>query len=524
MFNDRLQKISALMKDSRREKDAQNTKKETAVSAEDSSSIPLNSSVTFDLINDFKRKDNTMVDYNALRNEAIKITVSSDKMLACICITSDFDTKYPFTLEEILEKVSYYGVVFGIQQDILENMATNPEYDTTKVFANGVSTIDGTDGFFTAYFENSQKSKFHINDDKTINFNDLNTDAISAKKGQILGVIIPPVESQDGTDVLGRAVRGIPTHKTKIRFGDNIIIDENNQVISTCAGEIHWTDNASLSISETLRIAGVNAQTGNVKFDGSVIIEGDVLEGFTVVCTGDIIVNGQVFSAKLDAGGSVSVKLGVHGRRAPLCTIRAKGDVTAKFIEQATVDCYGDIITGEIINSRIYARGDIKALAGKGKIIGGECIACGNISASSIGNYANVLTKVTLIGKQSLQREHDQILKQIDRHKYNISKMWETSKIQIFKTKSPIHKDAIIEKTQLEVDRIEERLVVDIELFEKVKSLLYRDSTIGEITTIQETFENVRVTITGTELITNKQYKRSRFLLDNDEIISVYIS
>ncbi len=425
MFNDRLQKISDLMRESRKNKIAQ--QESTEVDSSQTNDNTSNSGLDIDLLNNFKRKDSsTSDDSSENRSNSIKITVSSDKMLACICITSDFNTEVPFTIEEIMQKISEFNITFGIQTDVLEALAQSPQYDNTKVFANGVAPIDGTDGYFTAYFNQEQKNDLHLIDGGHINFNELANLTLNAKKDQLLGVIVPPVESQDGTDVFGNPVRGIPTNKTKIRFGENITINETNQVFASCAGEIHWNDNASLSVSETLRVANVNAHTGNIKFDGSVVVEGDILEGFTVICTGDLTVNGQIFSSKIDAGGHVSVKLGIHGRRAPLCTIRSKGNVTAKFIEQATVDCYGDIITGEIINSRIYARGDIKALAGKGKIIGGECVACGNISAASIGNYANVLTKVSIIGKQSLQREHNQMLQQIDRHKYNISKMWES--------------------------------------------------------------------------------------------------
>ena len=53
--------------------------------------------------------------------------------------------------------------------------------------------------------------------------------------------------------------------------------------------------------------------SGNIQFDGSVVIQGDVAKGMSVKATGDIEVAGIVEMASLEAGGNITVKSGVIG-------------------------------------------------------------------------------------------------------------------------------------------------------------------------------------------------------------------
>ena len=59
--------------------------------------------------------------------------------------------------------------------------------------------------------------------------------------------------------------------------------------------------------------ADVDNSIGNVEYAGNVHVAGNVKGGFEVRAKGDIIVEGVVEDALLEAGGQIIVKRGIHG-------------------------------------------------------------------------------------------------------------------------------------------------------------------------------------------------------------------
>lgn len=76
----------------------------------------------------------------------------------------------------------------------------------------------------------------------------------------------------------------------------------------------------------------VNMATGNISFDGTVNVEGEVLPGMKVHATGDIVVGSVVDGAHLDAGGDIHVGGGIIAKS----HVRVKA-VSARFVEGSQV-------------------------------------------------------------------------------------------------------------------------------------------------------------------------------------------
>lgn len=527
MFNDRLQKVSNLLddEDSDTSSLAENTSETTAdepvvtffkknVVAETKKSGSPDVDVA-QRLSVFKERAQEAV-RKKIKNEALTITVSPDNMIATLRISSKFDQSYPFTKLEMWERIKESRVDYGLSEILIDEFLSTPLYDEDIIIAEGTELQDGVDGQFIANFDYSKIGSFTadskmLESNKKMDFRDTIVNSLIATKGQHLGTIIPHIPEVDGRDVYGKVTRARVAIPIQIAFGDNIIVEEDNRVVCTNGGEIKWTKD-SLSVSEIMYVDNVNSETGNINFGGSVVVEGDVIETFSVTSGGDIHVKGQVISANLTAGGNITVGGGIHGRRVASCTIIAKGDVKTKFIEQSSVDCYGDVTADEIINSRVYARGDIIASSGSGKIIGGECISCGNVYATLIGNPANVLTKINLIGKRSLQTEYNQLKLDINTQILRISKIWESSKIQLYRTRSHVHRDAISEKTKSDSTKAEIELSAMKLYSEKLENLLTRLSDDVEAIAYTQAFENCRISIRGTEYITTSVHENAKFI------------
>jgi hypothetical protein len=159
-------------------------------------------------------------------------------------------------------------------------------------------------------------------------------------------------------------------------------------------------EKGKLQVESILAIHGdIDFSTGNIEFTGDIAISGDVLTGFKVKTEGDIRIKGVVEGAELiSTKGSVLIGRGIVGQEK--ARILAECDVKAEFINEATIEAGHDVIVGEyIMNSIISASNEIRAVEGRGAIIGGKCYAEKSIEAKTIGSTSYLRTEVKVGGR-----------------------------------------------------------------------------------------------------------------------------
>lgn len=225
----------------------------------------------------------------------------------------------------------------------------------------------------------------------------------------VAGIVLAPEAGKDitfGSDHVGAAVA------TK----------DPNLLVATVKG--HPVIRASgVSVDPILRLKNVNLATGNISFDGSVEIAGDVASGLSVQATGDIFIRGMVEKARVSARRNLVIQGGVMGDdlgrddRDELILrtrLRAGGNISAKFMN------FVDAVAGQGISVREYVMQShlqaqeliaIGQEGGKGSLIGGRAKAGVQFAANIIGSEAYVATDVR-VGKDNLKRYWLERLKQ----------------------------------------------------------------------------------------------------------------
>jgi hypothetical protein len=138
----------------------------------------------------------------------------------------------------------------------------------------------------------------------------------------------------------------------------------------------------------------VSLATGNIDFNGDVIIHGNVLEGMSIKASGTVTVDQVVESAYIDGKKGVMLRGGVLGKNG--ATVRSKGTITALFFEYADVETDGDIAADSFLDSRVNAGGKITLNGRKGRIVGGSTHALQGIEALEIGNTVGTTTEVSV--------------------------------------------------------------------------------------------------------------------------------
>ena len=147
-----------------------------------------------------------------------------------------------------------------------------------------------------------------------------------------------------------------------------------------------------------------NYLTGNIIYDGSVRVKGNVEDDVIIDAKGDVIVEGYVQGAYVSSGNNVVVVGGVNAGDKGY--IAAQKTVYGDYFENANVYAYENVEANYIMNSQINAGVLVKA---KGMICGGNVISGFKIIARSFGNKAHTRTILcAAAGRKFEQRLDDE--------------------------------------------------------------------------------------------------------------------
>ena len=190
-----------------------------------------------------------------------------------------------------------------------------------------------------------------------------------------------------------------------------------------------------MRVDPTLKVNNVDLSTGNIDFDGSLEVTGDVTSGFVVRASGDIVIRGMVEKAEIHARKNLTVGGGVIGEdlgrdeqsQLRLRTqLRAGGNLSAKFVNLAELVAGGDIQVREyVMQSHLHSQGAILVgqEGGKGSLIGGRASAAQRLVANILGSDANVYTEVRIGTANPKRRLMEDLKKAVALCEHNCQKL-----------------------------------------------------------------------------------------------------
>ena len=192
---------------------------------------------------------------------------------------------------------------------------------------------------------------------------------------------------------------------------------------SSIDGVVMLTPDNKLAVFKKFDVPGdVDYSTGNLSMDGVLDIKGWIRSGFKVNATGEIHVGEGVEDAKVESGANIYIKGGIIGTGEG--NVRAGGNLTVRFLENAVVNADGDIfVQDDIVRSHIAANGSIIATGTKGRIRGGSAFAGKVIEMYEIGSPAGVITNVTVGVASKLRERMVKISKKLAECRANGAKM-----------------------------------------------------------------------------------------------------
>ena len=247
-------------------------------------------------------------------------------------------------------------------------------------------------------------------------------------KGTLLARKIPPTKGMNGMTVTGKALPAADGKDIAVTMGKGVALAPDNQDewIADTDGQVIFKEN-KISVLALYETPGdVNLSTGNIDFIGTVVVKGDVKDGFKVHAGEDIIVNGVVEGAELKCGGKMSIGGGVSGN--DKAKIICAGDANIKYIRNSSVEVGGSLTCGQaIMHSKVTVTKKVTVAGKKGQIVGGQVIAGEEVNAATIGSNFATPTEV-IVGEavglrdelQRLENELKASLENLDKTKKGI--------------------------------------------------------------------------------------------------------
>ena len=319
------------------------------------------------------------------------VDIAADEMSASILASSPGPSGSEISADSIKQKLRIQGVVAGISDEKINAFIDNPVYNIPYEVAAAVKAQDGRDAYIDYKFE-TDSTKLHLEESKTgqIDFKQMNM-IQNVVAGQPLAVKMLPEQGKGGKTVLGRYLEAKNGKDIAIPLGQNVRLAEDGcTIVAACNGEVLLQGN-KISVEPVREEKGVNIKTGHIDFMGTVIVRGNVEDGFNIKADGNVEIFGSVGSCRIEAGGDIVISQGFVGRH--IGEIITPKTVWAHHVENGTINAGEYVIVNDsIINSEVNAKKKIVLRGKRAQISGGHLIATEEITAKTIGNAGGVET------------------------------------------------------------------------------------------------------------------------------------
>jgi len=332
---------------------------------------------------------------SANKRNLVEVLFSDDAITAYVKLAKPREDEAPITKEDMMHALSAAQVTFGIREDILEKLAARPIYGIRIEVGKAQPPEDGEDGSIIYHVQRDSEYQPEFKEEGNIDYKNVDYFQM-AEKGQILCEVIKEKEGIPGFNVFGGQLPARMGKRPPNPAGNNTVWNEDETILSAAVdGQIHFSKDR-IDISETMNIrSDVNNLTGNINFPGEVVIDGDVSDGFSVVCGGGLIVKGVVEGAKIEAGGDIHIAKGINGGgRAKLAV---GGDLYSPYIEGSSIKTSGNIFADYIVSSDVICDGNIELKGKRELIIGGNIRLRGELTAKDIGNEREHPTRIEIL-------------------------------------------------------------------------------------------------------------------------------
>jgi uncharacterized protein (DUF342 family) len=468
--------------------------------------------------------------YNRANDALSSLEVTEEGMKAYLKVLEPGPGGGDLSVDDIRGFLANNTVIYGILDEALQDFEDFPIFETPVLVAEGIAPFHGADAKVIYNFE-TEPDKIHIHEreDGSVDFKELNKYQ-NVVKGQPLARKVSPEPGKDGRTVYGRYIPARDGNDLEIGLGKNVSIADNGAtVIATASGHV-MLKGGKITVETVLVIPGnVDARTGNVNALGSVVIKGNVEDGFAVTAQGKIEVSGYVGKANLNAGGDIIVSRGINGGEGKeFGHIVAGKSIWSSFIQNAQADA-GEfvIVSAGIVNSDVVSQKKVLCKGKRAKIVGGHVRASEEVNAVILGSAGGSETLIEVGFDPKAKEEIEQLEEQkqaveAERDTVDLNLQGLKRQVRMQRRRLSNEKELLFDELRIQHNELHKKLQnIEEEIRKKQE---YLDSLLmhGKVSAAQKVLAGVILRIRDVEYVVKDPYESPvTFILEDDYIRTV---
>ncbi len=464
-------------------------------------------------MNDNQNTTNTMT---PPKNAVVSLEFTARFLGAKIFIAPPENDGAHISVSDIEKKLREHNVSYGVNTELINQIAENHLYNTWHTIAEGTAPVDGTDGKITYHFKENVENVPKEDKRGFVDYKELGI-VRNVEAGTVLATLVAPTLGIMGKNVQNKEVPAKNGVRAIVNIGNNIVYSEDKLSLLVAKNGNLTCKNNKWSVDTTFSLDGnVDISSGNIDFIGELIIKGDVTEGFSVSGREGVTIYGTVVRATVKSDSDVVIKQGAIGS-----TITAKGSLSVNFAESSVITCSNSLKTSSLMFCEVFCDGEIDVSSGNGLITGGRITSTKNIDAKVIGSKNFVPTNIIVGNNAILTEEKNKIIEYVNTLDVQIE---DCTKIVSFLTalqqaNGPLSKEkndifVSAEHTQkIDMQKKLEALnrIAEIDLILETKQVLF-------IKCRSELFPGVKATINNDVITVKDEYTRCLITLVENEI------
>jgi uncharacterized protein (DUF342 family) len=233
------------------------------------------------------------------------------------------------TRDEINAKLAAANVVYGIDQGAVTHLLS-AKHPTRVNLAEGVRGKPPVDETIEYLFT---KKNERVADQDTIDYREKNN-VVSVVAGEILAVKTPAQLGEKGMDVTGKAWEPPFPKVINIQAGKGVEVSADGMKLIAVQDGQPMVKMGVLAIIPVYQVKSVDLDSGNVRFNGSVIVQNNVEENMQVEAKEWVEVYSSVNMATVKAGGNITISKNAVGSKLQAGGESATSQALLKYLTQ----------------------------------------------------------------------------------------------------------------------------------------------------------------------------------------------
>ncbi|MCB9229107.1 MAG: DUF342 domain-containing protein [Deltaproteobacteria bacterium] len=349
----------------------------------------------------------------------LHLIIAPDKMQATI---TNFNISFYENVEEGIDEtwLNHELHRYGIKQISKEGLERVRDNIIRKRDLNGIVIAEGIPPepagksvIVPVSEQNKPKTPATNQEDKTINLRSMKQDLTMVLNGQLIARLVCTEPAKSGQDIFGEEIPPPATKDSQLEIGAGVRAGDSGEFYAELDGLLSITEHGIHVIHAYHHKGDVNLTSGDIRFDGPVLINGNVESGSSVFSGQSIHITGQIRGGTVRCHGDLKAEKGIiTGLNHSLF---CGGDIEAKFIENSVIDCKGSItVSKAILSSTVCCSGQIRVTAADGTCAGSDLHVWDNLITHNLGYPKGKKTRIFLgedwLVSRKLHRNQERML------------------------------------------------------------------------------------------------------------------